>query len=323
MITFIIRRLLTLIPLLFGISMLVFLLMSLTPGDYLTKLQADKEIPSEFIQQQKQQFGLAQPWYIQYCLWLKNVSTLNFGKSFHYKVEITTLLAQRIPSTLLLALLSLIFSWSIGIPLGILAAIYKDSIFDKISALLAYAALSVPEFFLALIALFFAAQTGLFPIGGFTSYNHDFMTTPEKFCDIAHHIILPTIVLGIGGIAGIMRIMRANFMDTMRAEFVKTARAKGLSSKTVMLKHVLRNAINPLITIFGFSFSTLISGSLIVEIVMNYPGVGKLVYDAFLQEDHYLVMGSVMISAIMLITGNLLADILLALSDPRIRLEKK
>ena len=204
-----------------------------------------------------------------------------------------------------------------------LAAIYKDSIFDRISAGLAYAALSIPEFFLALILVFFAAQTGLFPLGGATSIDYDYMSFGSKVIDRAHHLILPTLALGIGSIASIMRIMRANFIDTIRGGFVVTARAKGVRELVVMFKHVLRNAINPLISTFGFAFSGLLSGALMVEIVLQYPGLGQLMYQSILREDQFVVLASVMIGCSMLVLGNLISDVLLAWSDPRIRLERK
>ena len=236
-------------------------------------------------------------------------------------MPVTELLAQRIPATVVLSITSLLFAWGIAIPLGVLAAIHKDSFFDRVSALLAYAALSIPEFFLALLAVFFAAQTGWFPVGGLTSIEHEFMSPGARLLDYAHHLILPTFVLGASMIAGMMRIMRANFLDYMRAEFVDTARAKGLSEGRVMFKHVLRNAINPLITAFGFAFSSLLSGALLVENIMNYPGLGQLIFEAFLRQDQFVVMAAVMMGCLMLMLGNLLADLLLAWSDPRIRLE--
>jgi len=208
------------------------------------------------------------------------------------------------------------------IPLGVLAAIYKDSWFDRVSALLAYAALSIPEFFLALLAVFIAAKTGWFPTGGLTAIDHDFLPAWAQLLDYAHHLLLPTVVLGLSMVAGVMRLMRANFLDYMRAEFVTTARAKGLSEGKVTFKHVLRNAINPLITAFGFAFSGLLSGALLVENVMNYPGLGQPVFEAFLRQDQFVVVAAVLMGCIMLIVGNLLADLLLAWSDPRIRLEE-
>ena len=322
MIAYVIRRLISLIPLLIGITLLVFLLMSLAPGDFLTPIKAQRDIPAEHIEELEKQFGLDKPWYFQYFLWLKSVATLDFGYSWTYKVKVTELLGQRILATFLLSLSALTFAWVIAIPLGVLAAIHKDSIFDRASAILAYTALSIPEFFLALVAIFIAARSGWFPIGGFTSIGHDFMSAPARFVDILKHLALPTIVMGIGGIASIMRIMRANFLDEIRSEYVTTARAKGLAEGIVMFKHVLRNAINPLISAFGFALSGLLSGSLLVEIVMNYPGLGQLIYQSLLREDQFVVLAAIMMSCTLLVLGNLCADILLARSDPRIRLEE-
>ena len=323
MIAFIIRRLLTLIPLLFGITMLVFILMSLAPGDFLTPVRAQRDVPAELIAAIEVEFGLDQPWYVQYVKWLGNVFECNLGHSWAYKLPVSDLIGQRIFATFLLSLCAFVFSWAIAIPLGVLAAIYKDSIFDRISAGLAYAALSIPEFFLALLLVFFAAQTGWFPMGGATSIEYEYMSWFEQMLDRAHHLILPTMALGIGSIASIMRIMRANFLDTIRAGFVTTARAKGQREFIVMFKHALRNAINPLVSAFGFAFSGLLSGALMVEIVLQYPGLGQLMYQSILLEDQFVVLAAVMMGCTMLVLGNLLADILLAWSDPRIRLEAK
>ena len=323
MIAFIIRRLLTLIPLLFGITMLVFILMSLAPGDFLTPVRAQRDVPAELIAAIEVEFGLDQPWYVQYVKWLGNVFEGNLGHSWAYKLPVSDLIGQRIFATFLLSLCAFVFSWAIAIPLGVLAAIYKDSIFDRISAGLAYAALSIPEFFLALLLVFFAAQTGWFPMGGATSIEYEYMSWFEQMLDRAHHLILPTVALGIGSIASIMRIMRANFLDTIRAGFVTTARAKGQREFIVMFKHALRNAINPLVSAFGFAFSGLLSGALMVEIVLQYPGLGQLMYQSILLEAQFVVLAAVMMGCTMLVLGNLLADILLAWSDPRIRLEAK
>lgn len=323
MASFVLRRLLTAIPMLLAIALVVFLLMYLAPGDFLSQARADREVSREFIHQLEQSYGLDQPWYVQYGRWLENVFLRgDLGYSWTYKVPASELLAQRVPATLALAISSLLLAWGIAIPLGVLAAINKDSWFDRLSAWLAYAALSVPEFFLALLAVFFAARTGWFPTGGLTSIDHEFLPPLLRLLDYIHHLILPAVVLGVGMIAGVMRIMRANFLDYLRAEFVNTARAKGLPEGVVMFKHVLRNAINPLITAFGFAFSGLLSGALLVENIMNYPGLGQLIFEAFLKQDQFVVMAAVIMGCVMLMLGNLLADLLLAWSDPRIRLEE-
>ena len=322
MITVVIRRLLTLVPLLLGITMLVFILMSLAPGDFLTPVKAQRDVPAQLIESIEEEFGLNHPWYIQYFKWLGNVLRGSLGYSWVYKLPVTDLIGQRLLATFLLSLCALLFAWCIAIPLGVLSAIYKDSVFDKTASTLAYAALSVPEFFLALLFVFVAAQTGWFPLGGATSIEYDYLSATGKMVDRIHHLILPTLALGIGSIASIMRIMRASFLDAIQSGYVTTGRAKGLREFTVMFKHALRNAINPLISSFGFAFAGLLSGALMVEIVLQYPGLGQLMFQSILREDQFVVLASVMMGCSMLVIGNLLADILLAWSDPRIRLEK-
>jgi ABC-type dipeptide/oligopeptide/nickel transport system permease component len=305
------------------ISLLVFFLMNLAPGDFLDTARAQRDISPEVIQKLEQDYGLDQPWTVQYWRWLQKAVSLDFGYSWTYKVDVTDLLVQRVPATLGLALASLLLAWVVALPLGVLAAIYKDSVFDRLSSALAYAAISLPEFFVALLALYLAAASGLFPVGGLSSITSDFLPVPLQVADYFWHLALPTLVLGLGGVAGTMRIMRSTFLDSIRAEYVTTARAKGLSEFSVMFKHALRNAINPFITSLGFAFSGLLSGSLMIENIFNYPGLGQLTYQAFLKQDQYLVLASVVLGATMLIFGNLLADLLLAASDPRIRLEQR
>lgn len=320
---FILRRLFFLIPLLLGITLVVFLLMQLAPGDFLTPKLAERDVSAELIEALRQEYGLNHPWYMQYFYWLKEVLQGNLGYSWAYKLPVQELIGSRLLATFLLSLCALVFAWGVAIPLGVLAAVYKGSLFDRASAGLAYIAISLPEFFLALLAVYLAARTGWFPTGGATSIQYDFLPLSERVLDRLHHLILPALVLGIGSAAGIMRIMRANFLDTIRADYVNTARAKGLPEGVVMFKHVLRNAINPLISTFGLSLAGLLSGALMVEIVMNYPGLGQMLYQAFLSEDRFVVLAAVMMSSTLLVLGNLLADILLAITDPRIRLDTK
>lgn len=322
MTAFIIRRLLAAVPLLFGISLLVFILMAVAPGDFLDVARMQEDIPAEYIEQMEREFGLGEPWHTRYAMWLGNVLRGNFGESWIYKVPVTELLWQRIPATLVLSFCSILFALIVAIPLGVLAAMYKDSLFDRLTSLLAYAALSIPEFFLALLAVMFAAQTGWFPTGGLTSVEHEFMAFPARLADFAHHLVLPTIVLGMGSVASYMRIMRANFLDYIRADFVTAARAKGVPEGRLMFVHVLRNAINPLVSASGFILASLLSGSILVENVMNYPGLGQLIFEALIRQDEFVVVAAVMMGCIMLMLGNLVADLLLAWSDPRIRLEK-
>ncbi|ACD84192.1 ABC transporter permease [Candidatus Methylacidiphilum infernorum] len=318
MILFIIRRLLALIPLLLGVTFMVFFLMSLTQTNYLTPLKAERDISPEMIAALEKKFGLDKPWYERYLLWLMNVIHGDFGYSWTYKMSVIELLLQRVQATLLLNLSSLALAWCIAIPVGVLAAMYKDSFIDRLSSFFAYISISFPEFFLALLAVYFAARTGWFPIGGLTSIEYPFLSPLDQWLDIAYHLVLPTVVLSVGGIANMMRIMRGSFLDAIRAEYVLTARAKGLPESLVMFRHVFRNAINPLISTFGYVIAGLLSGSLLVENIMNYPGIGQLIYSALMKQDQFVVLGSVVFSCVLLVVGNLAADILLAWVDPRV-----
>lgn len=321
MIAYTLRRLFSLIPLLLGITFLVFFLMHLAPGDITSNAKLARDIPEEYIQTIEKEYGLDQPFYTQYLLWLKNALSFNLGYSWTYKIPVAELIQPRLFSTFILSLSTLLFVWLLAIPLGVLSALYKDSLWDRITAFLAYSALSIPEFFFAILALYAVAQTGVLPFGGATSFDYELLSPLEKIIDRGYHLILPTLVLGLNGVASIMRVMRANFLDTLQADYVRTARAKGLPPTAVEFRHVLRNALNPLISSFGFSLSGLLSGALIVEIILNYPGLGNLMYTALIQEDQFVVLASVLMSGTLLVLGNLVADILLAWSDPRIRIQ--
>ena len=188
--------------------------------------------------------------------------------------------------------------------------------------LFAFTGISVPGFFLALLAMLFAQRSGLFPVGGMHAADADLMSGPQQFVDLLRHLVLPTLVLGVGGCAGIMRQMRGSLLDTLRENYITAARARGLAERSVVLKHAVRNAINPLITIFGFSLAGLLSGAALVENVMAWPGLGQLILDSVQKKDIYMVMGSFTLGATMLMLGNLFSDVLLAVTDPRIRLGK-
>lgn len=210
-------------------------------------------------------------------------------------------------------------SWTVGVPLGILAAVYWKSPLDRMLTVLTSIGMAIPSFFFAVLLLIFAVKTGWFPVGGLTSSNFLEMTFVQKVWDITHHLILPVTVLFTLSLAGLQRQMRANLLDVMDSDYVKFARAKGLSEFKVIIKHALRNAVNPLITLLGFEFAGLLSGAALTEYVFQYPGLGRLILEAVLKSDINLVMASLMMGAVMLIIGNLIADILLIITDPRIR----
>ena len=319
---FLLKRLLHMIPLLLGVSLLTFLLMAMAPGDYFTALSQNPQISPETIAHLKAQFHLDQPWYVQYFYWLKSVLSGDFGYSMAYKIPATSLIIGRLWNTFLLSFFAMIIAWGIAMPLGIWAAVKKDSWIDRGCSLAAFLGLSVPDVLLSLLALWFAAATGWFPVGGAQSPLHDLMSPAQQFWDRAYHLILPALVLAAADWAGIMRQMRSNLLDTLRAEYVTAARARGLSEGWVVYKHALRNAINPLLTIFGYSLAALLSGAFIVENIMAWPGLGRLTMEAFFAKDSYLVVDCVVMATGLLVVGNFIADLLLAWSDPRIRLNK-
>jgi peptide/nickel transport system permease protein len=316
---FLLQRFLHMIPLLIGISFIAFGVMHLAPGDFLSALTQDPRVSADTVARMRSEYGLDKPWYAQYLLWLSNAARLNFGYSLAYHVPVTTLLGQRLWNTFLLSSCSLVFAWGLAIPLGILAAVRRNSWLDRLISLLAFAGISFPGFFLALLLLLFAQKTGWFPLGDMQSPTAELLTPWERFLDLLHHLVLPVVVLGTAGLAGIMRQMRGSLLDTLRENYITAARARGLQERTVILKHAARNAINPLITVFGYSLAGLLSGAALVENVMAWPGLGRLILEAVQSRDLYLVMGSFSMSAVLLLLGNLVGDLLLAATDPRIK----
>ncbi|MDJ0511566.1 MAG: ABC transporter permease [Crocosphaera sp.] len=306
-------------------SIVSFIIIQIAPGDYLDNLKQNPKIAKETIEQLTVRFGLDKPWYIQYWRWLVQVVTrFNFGESFVYNRSVASLLAERILATLLLAIASIIITWLIAIPLGIISAVKQSTWLDKILRVISYLGQGFPSFITALVLLIIAQYVSpLLPVGNMTSLNHAELSPLGKILDIGWHMILPTIALSITSFAGLMRLMRGQMLDVMRQDYIQTARAKGLPEDKVIYVHALRNAINPLITLLGFEFSSLLGGSFIAEFFFNWPGLGRLILQAVTAQDLYLVMGSLTMGATMLIVGNLLADLLLKVVDPRIKLENR
>ena len=317
--TFILRRLLQIVPLLIGISAITFLLLQLAPGDFLNTMAENPGISPESIQAMRVRFGLDQPWYVQYALYLKNVFLhLDFGESFSRHEPVFRVLWEGMLNTLLLASAAALVTWGLAIPLGVWAAVRQYSWVDRVLSLLAFVGLSVPEVLSGLLLLFVAAQTGLFPVGGMRSMDWEYRDTLGKAIDLARHLALPALVVGLIPLASRMRQMRGNLLDVLRMDYVTTARAKGLDERTVVFKHAVRNAVNPLITLFGFTIGALLSGAFVTEIIFSWPGLGRITLEAIQAQDQYLVLGSVLMASSMLILGNLAADLMLAAADPRI-----
>lgn len=320
---YIVKRVLQGLLTLFLASILCFVIIQLAPGDYLDTLRENPRISPERIEQLQRQFGLDKSWIEQYFRWLwQIISQGNFGTSFVYQRSVASLLWERVPATLLMAISSLIVTWVIAIPLGIMGAVNQNRLSDRILSVISYIGQGFPSFIAALILLVFAQNTTpLFPVGDMTSIDHADLTPLGKILDIGWHLILPTIALSIISFAGLQRITRGQLLDVLRQDYIQTARAKGLPENKVIYVHALRNAVNPLITLLGFEFASLLSGAFITEYFFNWPGLGRLILQAMQAQDLYLVMASLMMGAFMLIVGNLLADLLLKIVDPRIKLD--
>jgi peptide/nickel transport system permease protein len=317
------------IPLLFGIALISFFLINLAPGDFLAAQRANPQVSNQTIHEMEVTFGLVNPetgqptsWIRQFFVWMKNiVFEGNFGYSFSTRRPVFDVIRERMLATLWLSLAALTFALVLALPLGIYSAVRQYRWQDAVASFLAFVGLSIPNVFLALLALMFAKATGLFPLGGWRELDFGTLSLGGKAVDLLHHVALPAVVLGTGMLAVYMRQMRGNLLDILDSDYIRTARAKGLDERVVIVKHGVRNAINPIITLLGYSLSDLLSGSILVENVMSWPGLGRTVVEALINKDLYLVMASVVMASVMLIVGNLIADLLLAWSDPRIRLE--
>jgi peptide/nickel transport system permease protein len=306
------------IPMIIGITFISFTAMSLVPGNFITSLALDPHISPAVIKQMEAQFGLDQPLLVRYVRWLWQVFHLNLGVSLAYRVNVTTLIASRAANTVILALASMILSWVLAIPIGVIVAVRQNSLIDRALSFCAFLGMSVPAFFLAFLAMDFALWSGRLPVGGSFSPDYASLDVASKIADRFNHLILPALVLGLAGMAGLMRLMRSQILEIRNADYVRTARAKGLSERAVMYKHVLRNALNPFVTMAGYSLADLLGGAALVEAVMNLQGLGLLLLNAVRSLDVPLVMGSVLMGAVLLLIGNLLADIALVAVDPRV-----
>jgi len=315
---FLVRRLLNMIPTILGITFIAFAIIAMVPGGFLAGVKLNPHISPEVIKQMEAQFGLDRPFLVRYGRWLWSVLHLDLGTSLTYHISVTSLIASRAFNTIILAICAMLFSWVLAIPIGIVVAVNQNSIWDRVLSFLAFFGMSVPNFFLAFLMMYLAVHTGWFPVGGTFSPDYDSLDFVNRVADRINHLVLPVFVLGVSGMAGLMRLMRSQILEIKNSEFVRTARAKGLSERVVIYKHVLRNALNPFVTMAGYSLGDLLSGAALVETVMNLQGLGLLLLDAVRQIDVYLVMGSVLMGTVLLLVGNLLADLALVAVDPRV-----
>jgi peptide/nickel transport system permease protein len=319
MLAHVVRRLFNLIPMILGITIISFVIIQLSPGDFLAEMRLNPLVSPQTVDQMRRNFGLDQPLYMQYLKWLWNALRLDFGYSFAFQVPVMWLIGSRLMNTLLLNVVALSVAWLIAVPLGIHAARRQYSWSDNTLSFSAYFGISTPTFLSGLFLLYWAYRTGWLPIGGMTSIEYEFLPWWGRALDIARHMVIPVLVLGVFSVAGLMRQMRANLLEVLHQDYVRTARSKGLAEAVVINRHAVRNAINPLITIFGFELGGLLGGAAILEITIGWPGLGKLMAEAVIQKDLYVVMASLVIGSVTLVVGNLIADVLLAYSDPRIR----
>ncbi len=313
------KRLLVAIPMLLGIALLTFVLMRISPGNYLDTVRMDPQFSKETIARYEQLYQLDKPLFYQYIQWVKNLLHLELGYSFYYNIPVYKIIGERIWNTFVLALAAFLLTWCVAIPLGIWAALNRNRFIDRVIQFFSYIALSLPSFFLGMILLFWASQTGMLPLGGMHSPDYESFGWLGRLTDLLKHLAIPTVALSIGSIAALQRIVRGNMLEVLGQKYILTARAKGLSERRVVYHHALRNAINPLITLLGYEFSSLLSGAALIEIICSWPGLGSLMLTAVRSKDVYLVMASMMMGGILFIIGNLLADIALAKADPRIR----
>ncbi|MGB5219061.1 MAG: ABC transporter permease [Smithella sp.] len=323
MLRYIVKRTLFMIPLLLGITVICFFVMHLAPGSP-TDLQTEMnpKASAEMKERLRTMYELDKPIHVQYGSWLKKISQGDLGTSFATDHRpVADKIMERLPITILINFLSLLIIIAVAIPLGVLSAVHKDSLFDKVTTVFVFIGFAVPTFWLALLLMiYFGIHLNWLPISGLRSLNYEYLSAVERLIDLAKHLILPVFVSAFGGLAGLSRYMRANMLEVIRQDYIMTARAKGLSERDVIYKHALRNALLPAITILGLSIPGLIGGSVIFETIFAIPGMGQLFYMSVMARDYPTIMGVLLIGAILTLVGNLIADVSYAVADPRIRI---
>ncbi len=321
MIIYILRRLLGLIWLFLGITIISFFVIHLAPGKP-TGLVSDlnPKVSLEVRAKLEKLYGLDKPIGVQFKDWFLRLLRLDFGRSFLDDRLVIEKIKERLPITVLINILSLVCIFIIGIPIGIKAALRPGAFFDKSSTGLVFLGFAMPSFWLALLLMsFFGVSLRWFPIAGIKSIDFEFLSLPLKILDVARHLILPVFVSAFGSLAGISRYMRQGMLEVINSDYIKAARARGLSEMRVIYNHALRNALIPIITILGLSIPGLIGGSVIFETIFAIPGMGRLFFESVMSRDYPLIMGLLVLGSIFTLLGNLIADIAYAWVDPRIR----
>ena len=315
------RRLLHGLLLLVAVSLLSFVLADLAPGDYFSALRSDSRVSAETVAALRAQYGLDRSLPVRYAAWVGSVLRGDFGYSLAYNSPVGPLLWERVRATLLLTGTATFLAWLIALPLGIWNATARGTWGDSVSKLVLSFLLAIPDLLLAIVFLMLAVESGYFPTGGMVSPNWASLSGPERLLDVAWHLALPAAVLVVGMLPTLVRHVRASMVEAIDSPFALSARAQGIPRRRLLFRHLLPAAANPLISLAGFSLGTLLSASLLTEVVMGWPGLGPLFLEAIMARDFALVLAVVMLSASFLVVGNLLADILLYRMDPRIRMK--
>ena len=325
MLSYIIRRLLIMIPTLVAISIISFTIIQLPPGDFLTTYVAERNARGETVdptevESLRQRFGLDQPMYIQYLRWSWNFLHGDFGHSFEWNRPVSSLIAERIPLTIVISFTTLLFTWLVSVPIGIYSAVRQYSWVDYLLTFIGFIGLATPSFLFALVLLWFSyAYLGM-SIGGL--FSPEYLEAPwswAKILDLLTHLWIPVIIVGTAHTAKFIRIIRGNLLDELKKPYVTAARAKGLSEARLILKYPVRVAINPLVSTIGWTLPELISGIAITAVVLNLPTSGPLLLSALRSQDMQLAGGFIMLLSFLTVIGTLISDILLAWVDPRIR----
>jgi peptide/nickel transport system permease protein len=324
MLSYIAKRLLLMIPLIFGITLITFAVIHLAPGNPVeVQTEMSLKVTAQAKENLKMLYGLDKPLYVQYGDWLKRFVSLDFGKSFVDGRKVINKIIERVPITLTINILSLVLILMVAIPLGILSAVKQYSLFDKLSTVFVFVGFSTPTFWLALLLMIlFGVDLGILPISGIQSIDISGMGPFARLLDWAKHLLLPVGVSAFGGIAGLSRYSRSSMLEVIRQDYIKTAKAKGLPEREVILRHAFRNALMPVVTILGLAVPGLIGGGVIFETIFAIPGMGQLFYSSTMARDYPTIMGILVIGAILTLFGNLIADISYAMVDPRVRVRK-
>jgi peptide/nickel transport system permease protein len=314
-----VRRGIRAVLLLLGVSVLCFLLTEMAPGSFFDELRLNPQISPETISALRARYGLDQPLLVRYRRWLTSVVQGDLGFSIAYNAPVAPLLWSRARNTLLLTTTAMLLTWLIGVPLGVWSAAYKGRWLDRVVEIGTSLLISIPEIVVALGLLALAVRSRSVPVGGMISIGHEELSTWGKVQDVLWHLLLPTAILVVTGIAIVIRHVRASVVEVLDAPFVRAGRGLGIGRARLLFRHVLPVAASPSISLFGFSIASLLSGSLLVEVATGWPGLGPLLLEATLARDLYLVIGGIIFSALFLVVGNFFADVLLLASDPRIR----